>query len=70
MLLAFVLYNLAIFFVLHVKTRYRVPFVPVLDLLAASAAAAVLGRAAPLGPLPLRIAGGAVAALALALAFF
>ncbi|MET0555242.1 MAG: hypothetical protein ABW221_19525 [Vicinamibacteria bacterium] len=69
MLLAFVAYNLAIFFVLHVKTRYRLPFLPVLDLLAAAGIAALLGRGRPLGPLPQRIAGGAVAALALALAF-
>ena len=69
MLLAFVAYNLALFFVLHVKTRYRVPFLPVLDLLAAAGLAALAGKGPPFGPLPLRIAGAAVAALALVLAF-
>jgi hypothetical protein len=69
MLLAFVVYNLALFFVLHVKTRYRVPFLPVLDLLAAAGIAALAGRGTPLGPLPQRIAGGALAVLALGLAF-
>lgn len=69
MLLAFVAYNLALFFVLHVKTRYRVPFLPVLDLLAAAGIAALAGKGPPLGPLPLRVAGGLAAALALVLAF-
>ena len=69
MLLAFVAYNLALFFVLHVKTRYRVPFLPVLDLLAAAGIAALAGRGTPLGPLPHRIAGAALAMLALGLAF-
>ena len=69
MLLAFVAYNLALFFVLHVKTRYRVPFLPVLDLLAAAGIAALAGKGPPPGPLPQRIAAGAVALLALGLAF-
>lgn len=69
MLLAFVVYNLALFFVLHVKTRYRLPFLPVLDLLAAAGIGALAGKGAPLGPLPSRIAGGAAALLALGLAF-
>jgi hypothetical protein len=68
MLLAFVAYNLALFLVLHVKTRYRLPFLPVLDLLAAGGLAALAGKA-PFGPRPLRIAGALAAALALVLAF-
>ena len=43
-LLAFVAYNLAVFFLLHVKTRYRIPFLPVLDLLAGAGVAALLGE--------------------------
>jgi hypothetical protein len=69
MLLAFVAYNLALFFVLHVKTRYRLAFLPVLDLLAAAGLAALAGRGRALGPLPQRAAGVAAAALALLLAF-
>jgi 4-amino-4-deoxy-L-arabinose transferase-like glycosyltransferase len=69
MLLGFVAYNLALFFVLHVKTRYRVPFLPVLDLLAAAGLAALAGKGTPLGPLLQRIAAAAVAVLALVLAF-
>jgi hypothetical protein len=69
MLLAFVAYNLALFFVLHVKTRYRLPFLPVLDLLAACGLAALAGKGASFGPLPQRVAAALVAALALVLAF-
>jgi 4-amino-4-deoxy-L-arabinose transferase-like glycosyltransferase len=69
MLLAFVVYHLALFFVLHVKTRYRLPFLPVLDLLAAAGFAALAGKGPPPGPLPLRILGGGLALLALGLAF-
>lgn len=68
-LLAFVVYNLALFLVLHVKTRYRLPFLPVLDLLGAAGIAALAGRGAPLGPPWRRAAGGAAALLALVLAF-
>ena len=45
-LLAFVAYNLALFFLLHVKTRYRIPFLPVLDLLAGVGVAALAGQGA------------------------
>jgi len=41
----------------------------VLDLLAAAGLAALAGKGAPLGPLPQRIAGAALAVLALVLAF-
>lgn len=69
MLLAFVAYNLALFLVLHVKARYRIPFLPVLDLLAAAGLAALAGEGPPLGPWPQRIAGALAAVLALVLAF-
>jgi hypothetical protein len=70
-LLAFVAYNLAAFLFLHVKTRYRLAFLPVLDLHAAAFAAWCAGeRASSLRPSAARWAAGAAAAgLALFLAF-
>jgi 4-amino-4-deoxy-L-arabinose transferase-like glycosyltransferase len=68
MLLAFVAYNLAVFFLLHVKTRYRLPFLPVLDLLAGIGVAAVVGEGR-FGGRAQRIAGALAAALLLVLAF-
>lgn len=46
-LLAFVAYNLAAFLFLHVKSRYRVAFLPVLDLHAGAFAAWCAGERAP-----------------------
>jgi 4-amino-4-deoxy-L-arabinose transferase-like glycosyltransferase len=68
-LLAFVVYNLAVFFLLHVKTRYRVPFLPVFGLLAGVGVDALLGRGARFGGPAQRLAGAFVAALLLFLAF-
>jgi 4-amino-4-deoxy-L-arabinose transferase-like glycosyltransferase len=68
-LLAFVLYNLAIFFLLHVKTRYRLPFLPVLDLLAGLGVAALAGQGPRFGGGPQRLAAAGVGALLLFLAF-
>jgi 4-amino-4-deoxy-L-arabinose transferase-like glycosyltransferase len=67
-LLAFVAYNLAIFFVLHVKTRYRLPFLPVFDLMAAAGIAALAGQGR-FGGRPRRVVAGCVAALLLFFAF-
>ncbi|HET9315500.1 MAG TPA: glycosyltransferase family 39 protein [Vicinamibacteria bacterium] len=67
-LLAFVGYNLALFLLLHVKTRYRLPFLPVLDLLAGAGVAALAGEGR-FGGVPQRAAGALVAALLLYLAF-
>ncbi len=67
-LLAVVAYNLAVLFLLHVKTRYRLPFLPVLDLLAGIGAAALAGEGR-FGAWPQRLAGALVAGLLLYLAF-
>ena len=56
-------YNLAIFFVLHVKTRYRLPFLPVFDLLAAIGLAALCGHGRFGGPVRCAVAGLAAALL-------
>ena len=66
--LLFVAYNLALFLVLHVKTRYRVQLMPVLDLFAAASVAWLIARQ-PRRPAAAWIAGGALAALLLFLAF-
>ena len=66
--LLFVAYNLALFLVLHVKTRYRVQLMPVLDLFAAATAAWLVTRQ-PRRPAAAWIAGGALAAILLVLAF-
>jgi 4-amino-4-deoxy-L-arabinose transferase-like glycosyltransferase len=70
-LLAFLAYNLAAFLVLHVKSRYRLAFLPVLYLQAGAFAAWwAAERAARPSPSPARwAASAAVAALALFLAF-
>jgi 4-amino-4-deoxy-L-arabinose transferase-like glycosyltransferase len=67
-LLAFVGYNLALFLLLHVKTRYRLPFLPVLDLLAGTGVAALAGEGR-FGGWPQRAAGTVAGALLLYLAF-
>ena len=67
-LLAFVAYNLALFLLLHVKTRYRLPFLPVLHLLAGAGIAALAGEGR-FGGWPQRIGGALAAALLLYLAF-
>jgi len=69
-LLSFVAYNLAAFLVLHVKSRYRIAFLPVLDLQAGALAAwwAAGGTRARVGPLALGMAL-ALAAVALLMAF-
>lgn len=67
-LLAFVVYNLAVFFLLHVKTRYRIPFLPVLDLLAGVGVAALAGQGR-FGGWPRKATAALVAALLLYLAF-
>src|SRR4029079_13817185 len=64
----FVAYNLALFLVLHVKTRYRVPLMPVLDLFAAATAVWWWTRR-PRGGGAAWAAGAALAALPLLLAF-
>jgi 4-amino-4-deoxy-L-arabinose transferase-like glycosyltransferase len=64
----FVAYNLALFLVLHVKTRYRVQLMPVLDLAAAATAAWTFSRQPRRRPVAWA-AGAALAALALFLAF-
>jgi hypothetical protein len=70
-LLAFLAYNAAAFLFLHVKSRYRLAFLPVLDLHAGAFAAWWAGeRGAGLRPTPARcMAAAAAAALALFLAF-
>jgi 4-amino-4-deoxy-L-arabinose transferase-like glycosyltransferase len=70
-LLAFVAYNAAVFLLLHVKSRYRVAFLPVLYLQAGAFAAWWASRTTP-AEAPSRAAwaaAGAAAALALFLAF-
>jgi hypothetical protein len=67
-LLAFVAYNLAVFLLLHVKTRYRLPFLPVLDLLSGAGVAALAGQGR-FGRWPWPVAGAVIAALLLFLAF-
>ena len=67
-LLAFVAYNLALFLVLHVKTRYRLAFLPVLDLLAGIGLAALCGQGR-FGPPWQRLAAAFASALLLLLAF-
>ena len=70
-LLAFLAYNAAVFLLLHVKSRYRVAFLPVLDLHAGAFAAWWVSARGP-SPAPSRMAwaaAGAAAALALFLAF-
>ncbi len=64
----FVAYNLALFLVLHVKTRYRVQLMPVLDLAAGATAAWAFSRQ-PRRRAVVWAAGAALAALALFLAF-
>ena len=66
--LLFIVYNLALFLVLHVKSRYRVQLMPVLDLCAAGAVAWVWSRR-PQQPALTLAAGGLLGALALFLAF-
>lgn len=74
---AFLVYNLALLLVLHVKTRYRVPLLPILDVAAALALVRVArGRvaedeASATAPDRVTLAAGALlAALLLKLAFF
>jgi len=68
--LLFVAYNLALFLVLHVMSRYRVQFLPVLDLLAGATVAWLWGsRPRPGSPPAAWIAGGGLAAALLFLAF-
>lgn len=64
----FVAYNLALFLVLHVKTRYRVPLMPVLDFFAAATAVWWWTRRPRRGAATWA-AGTALAALLLFLAF-
>jgi hypothetical protein len=64
----FLAYNVALFLVLHVKTRYRVPLMPVLDLFAASTAVWWWTRRPRRGALAWSAAAG-LAALLLFLAF-
>jgi 4-amino-4-deoxy-L-arabinose transferase-like glycosyltransferase len=66
--LLFVAYNLALFLVLHVKTRYRVQLMPVLDLFAGATVAWLIARR-PRRSAAAWVAGGALAALLLFLAF-
>jgi hypothetical protein len=71
--LAFIGYNLAIFLVLHVKSRYRLPFIPVLELFAAGCISTLWSRVtggepATFGPWRLT-AAGLLALLLLFLAF-
>jgi hypothetical protein len=75
----FIVYNLALLLVLHVKTRYRVQMMPVLDLWAGATLVWVWSRLrqpagggtvpSPSPPVRAWVAGGALAALALYLAF-
>ena len=71
-ILAFLAYNLGVFLLLHVKSRYRLQFVPFLELLAgvglAGLWAQVKGVAAPIGPWRIAAATG-LALLLLLLAF-
>ncbi len=72
MILAFLAYNLALFLLLHVKTRYRVQFLPFLAVYACYAFDAwsrVRAGERPSPEIRTCIAGGAVAALLLFLAF-
>lgn len=64
----FVAYNLALFLVLHVKTRYRMPLMPVFDLFAAGTAV-WWWRRQPRRGAAAWSAGAALAALLLFLAF-
>ena len=64
----FVAYNLALFLVLHVKSRYRVQLMPVLDLWAGATAAWAWSRW-PQRPAVAWVAGAALAGLALFVAF-
>ncbi len=66
--LLFLLYNLALFLVLHVMSRYRVQMLPVLDL-AAGMTIASLGSLQVRRPVASWLAGGALAALLLFLSF-
>jgi dolichyl-phosphate-mannose-protein mannosyltransferase len=70
-LLAFLAFNLAAFLFLHVKSRYRVAFLPVLDIQAGAFAAWCAGERAPFPPPSSAAwaASAAAAALALFLAF-
>jgi hypothetical protein len=66
----FVAYNLALFLVLHVMSRYRVQFLPVLDLLAGATVAWLWGSRPRTGSRPAAwIACGGLAAALLFLAF-
>ena len=69
--LAFLAYNLALFLLLHVKTRYRIPIMPLLIVYAAmTTTAAVAGRIdVEAGSRWRFVAAGALALLALFLAF-
>jgi hypothetical protein len=64
----FLAYNLALFLVLHVMSRYRVQFLPVLYVAAGVTAAGLTGRRMP-RPAAAWALGGTVAALLLFLAF-
>jgi Dolichyl-phosphate-mannose-protein mannosyltransferase len=64
----FVVYNLALFLVLHVMSRYRVQFMPVLDL-GAGATVVWVWRSQPRRPAVAWVAGGVLAASLIFLAF-
>jgi hypothetical protein len=69
-LLAFLAYNTAVFLLLHVKTRYRIAFLPVLYLQAGAFAAWWVSRPSSRMPSPAAwAAAGAAALLLLFLAF-
>ncbi len=72
-IVAFLAYNLLIFLVLHVKSRYRLQFVPFLDALAGAALAVAWSRATGAESVPISrrwaVAAVLLAALLLFLAF-
>ena len=71
MLLVFLAYNAAVFLLLHVKSRYRIAFLPILHMYAGAFLSWWAGRRAA-NASPSRAAwalAGAAAALALFLAF-
>ncbi|MBZ0111687.1 MAG: hypothetical protein K8J08_04430 [Thermoanaerobaculia bacterium] len=69
MTLLFVLYNLGIFLLLHVKTRYRIQFLPILMLWSVLGVEWILDRQRQMPPVGHWIAGGAIASLLLVFAF-
>jgi hypothetical protein len=69
MTLLFVLYNLGIFLLLHVKTRYRIQFLPVLMLWSVLGLEWLLDRRRQMPPAGYWIAGAAAASLLLVFAF-